>query len=512
MSSRLRLRALLLLSCLADGAGQGVRLGCDTEDELLANLRFVREVCRQQGEHFADDDSLVPTTIGTGGCAAVAQRVQRDCSGLLGRSPWFAGRKAALDSAVSSASAVPTDVVTRHIVDPAEGAELQIHSCTSVLDDGLALFPAPVAGQAYAIINIGPSRGKVRLDFTELVLDGDDALYLYLDGDNTQDADRCIGSGDLPLTQPVVATGQRLLMRLLVANDRSTRTSFRVAISCVCADETDWRDADGDGCAAYEPAGAKHGICADMLTADNQARDACPRACEACEPSPCDAMPCHNGGTCAESEPAAPAGGDGHRRAQGDGYGPGRDTACSTPTQLSARSAEVTAECCDEADEDCSGGAPRTCHADCATILPAYVADCSAAVAQRKGGAATVVTLQSTLAMCEASSYQCTCAGGWTGGNCEAQDTAPPLPDPNTDAFLQAQPEIGARTWVKCFDSAEDEASTPAVFHQNCDPYDETVLITRNVLGFTFGGYVSCFALSISLVCTPVVAVGCPGR
>ena len=65
----------------------------------------------------------------------------------------------------------------------------------------------------------------------------------------------------------------------------------------------------------------------------------------------------------------------------------------------------------------------------------------------------------------------------------------PPLPDPNTDAFLQAQPEIAAHSWVKCFDSDVDDASTPAVFHANCDPFDETVSIARNSLGFTFGGY-----------------------
>ena len=65
----------------------------------------------------------------------------------------------------------------------------------------------------------------------------------------------------------------------------------------------------------------------------------------------------------------------------------------------------------------------------------------------------------------------------------------PPLPDPNADAFLQAQPEIGAHTWVACFDSAVDDASTPAAFHANCDAFAETVTVARNELGYTFGGY-----------------------
>jgi hypothetical protein len=42
-----------------------------------------------------------------------------------------------------------------------------------------------------------------------------------------------------------------------------------------------------------------------------------------------------------------------------------------------------------------------------------------------------------------------------------------PLPDPNTDAFLQAQPEIGAHSWEVCFDSSVNDASSPAVFHAN---------------------------------------------
>jgi hypothetical protein len=65
-----------------------------------------------------------------------------------------------------------------------------------------------------------------------------------------------------------------------------------------------------------------------------------------------------------------------------------------------------------------------------------------------------------------------------------------PLPDPNTDAFLQAQPEIGAHSWVACFDSDVDDASTAASFHAACDEFTQTVSIARNSLGFTFGGYV----------------------
>ena len=92
-----------------------------------------------------------------------------------------------------------------------------------------------------------------------------------------------------------------------------------------------------------------------------------------------------------------------------------------------------------------------------------------------------------------AAPFECQCVGNFGGERCETagggggKDRS--LPDPNTDAFLQAQPEIGARTWVKCFDSAVDDASTPATFHSQCDPYAEMVTVARNSLGYTFGGY-----------------------
>ena len=79
-----------------------------------------------------------------------------------------------------------------------------------------------------------------------------------------------------------------------------------------------------------------------------------------------------------------------------------------------------------------------------------------------------------------------------------SSSSPPPLPDPNADAFLQAQPEIAGHAWVKCFDSDTDDASTPAAFHAQCDAFAETVSIARNSLGFTFGGYVCYPALPLS--------------
>jgi hypothetical protein len=47
------------------------------------------------------------------------------------------------------------------------------------------------------------------------------------------------------------------------------------------------------------------------------------------------------------------------------------------------------------------------------------------------------------------------------------------------------------QVWERCFSSLEDDSSTPATFHQQCDPYDVTLVVSRNSLGYVFGGYVS---------------------
>ena len=49
-------------------------LGCDAEDELLGNLRWLRSVCAEVGAAFADDATPVPTTIADLGCARAARR------------------------------------------------------------------------------------------------------------------------------------------------------------------------------------------------------------------------------------------------------------------------------------------------------------------------------------------------------------------------------------------------------------------------------------------------------
>ena len=67
-----------------------------------------------------------------------------------------------------------------------------------------------------------------------------------------------------------------------------------------------------------------------------------------------------------------PAGGkNGHRRAQAT------RTSCSQ-SDIATRTQAITAACCDEAGEDCSGGLPRNCNADCADTLMPFWEECQA--------------------------------------------------------------------------------------------------------------------------------------
>jgi hypothetical protein len=220
-----------------------------------------------------------------------------------------------------------------------------------VLDDGFAQFPSIGTGQSRVAIDVGPSRGTLRLDFETLTLDAkaNDNLRLYADADENEEL-RQIFPGDLPLTEPIEVPGSEAYL-LLVSDGVNRRTGFRATVRCVCEDDASFADADGDGCDAYAPASAKHGLCANRM-----ARSACSLACGACTPDPCDAAPCQNGGTCA---PSNLDGGAGHRRQQ---------AAECTAAELPVRSTAVTAACCDDAT-DCSSGALATCNAGCAAVL-----------------------------------------------------------------------------------------------------------------------------------------------
>ena len=52
---------LVLLLLLAGRTS--AQLGCTTQEDLLANFRWVREACEQGGEAFADLETLVPSAV-----------------------------------------------------------------------------------------------------------------------------------------------------------------------------------------------------------------------------------------------------------------------------------------------------------------------------------------------------------------------------------------------------------------------------------------------------------------
>ena len=84
--------------------------------------------------------------------------------------------------------------------------------------------------------------------------------------------------------------------------------------------------------------------------------------------------------------------GGGHRRVQagGDGYG----GSCG---DAAGHSAQITAECCDEASEDCTGGYPHTCNAGCAAIFLPFWTDCRSALGKDSS------QFEPAVALCEAA-------------------------------------------------------------------------------------------------------------
>ena len=81
--------------------------GCHSEQELLDNLRWLREeMCA--AETFSEPDALVPSTVATQACAGAVRSVAHECEALFSRSPgWFATRQNALTAAVAASDALP---------------------------------------------------------------------------------------------------------------------------------------------------------------------------------------------------------------------------------------------------------------------------------------------------------------------------------------------------------------------------------------------------------------------
>ena len=82
--------------------------------------------------------------------------------------------------------------------------------------------------------------------------------------------------------------------------------------------------------------------------------------------------------------PVSSGGSAGHRRAQAGGG------ICS---DLESRSAEVTQVCCDEPEEDCTGGYPHSCNAGCAATFLPFWEECRTALGKSSSNFEPVVEL-----------------------------------------------------------------------------------------------------------------------
>ena len=404
--------ALMLMGRSADA-----QAGCDSEEELLANLRFLRASCAH--ETFHDRFTLVPPTITTVGCASAVRRVHSECGWLLNESPWFECHKAALDDALQSAEALPDEAGEVYpIADPSTTV---VHTCGATLTDGFEDFPTP--GRSRVTIDIGPSRGNVRLtldDSTTLDATANDNLHVYADVEQQEEV-VALYPRDLPRAVPIDVPGSVAVL-LLVSDGAARHTSFRATVECVCEDSVSFEDAEGEGCSAYaQGSGTKHSRCASLLEpTDEAARAACPLACGACEPDVCASSPCLNGGSCTQ----------------------GGDSATCETSDLAERADAVARTCCDEPTEDCSSGQPASCNAGCAAVLVPYYLDCRQALEQEGqgygGGEQVLEAVQSAVQQCASTQvYRCSCAAGYSGDTCEVRFVVLPPPVSLSRLFLR---------------------------------------------------------------------------
>ena len=87
----------------------------------------------------------------------------------------------------------------------------------------------------------------------------------------------------------------------------------------------------------------------------------------------------------------------------------------------------------------------------------------------------------------------CVCDDAWSGAHCGM----PPSGQFPGTTLITADwgDSIGgfvgerAKEWTLCYSSLADDATSPQVFHSQCDAHAATVTVVRNSLGYTFGGY-----------------------
>ena len=243
---------------LARAQTESLDYGCDTEGGLQSGLRYVRTVCEQAKESFADPFDPIPTTCQTTPCSRAVLRVATVCGELLSKSAWFDKARTELRTAVAKCSRTaqpdvsPTFVV-REENDP---ANLPITSCSGTLTDGDGEYGN--SWHRVATIDAGPGK-KVSLKFTMADLGMLDTVTVY-DGNQVGTYDRFQLKGKR-LPSIALVSGGRYLYIQMVTNQHGVGAGFSAAITCVCADSTSWRDDKGHQCTDFARGGALHEQC-----------------------------------------------------------------------------------------------------------------------------------------------------------------------------------------------------------------------------------------------------------
>ena len=344
------------------GAATTLPLTCDEEAELVRNLDYVRDVCQQTGESFLDSRVRVPSTCASPTCKVAVERVARDCGPLLASSTWYKTWADVLSAGAAECAATVAPSSTHVVADP----PAQVVSCGGVLTEG-----ASADGFNFgATLDASPAGGKVRLTFTTVALVEDDYVKVY-DG---KDSDapllqEKIQSRALP-TAAFLSSG-RFLHVQMIRNDAHVASSFSADVSCVCADAPSWLDVEaGRGCSAYRPMAnaflferceeTEYAPPAEGRTGTGlvlTAKEACPRACQAC--GLCANAPCQNQGTCTDLAAATTEGetdtqeGQRHLQATADG---GR----CPGAEMQDQTAQINTQCCGADDTACNKGTPTS--------------------------------------------------------------------------------------------------------------------------------------------------------
>ena len=126
---------------------------------------------------------------------------------------------------------------------------------------------------------------------------------------------------------------------------------------------------------------------------------------------------------------------------------------------MTGRSARISAECCDEPSEDCTGGYPHTCNAGCAVVFLPFWTECRSALGKDSSQCEPAVALceaaASTVAapsLAEQLNVQCsdgTAAAGCVPACSEAFHGYPMLPNiEGEDSKLTCEFHHGFYSWV----------------------------------------------------------------